>query len=269
MTVTRRRVGKETVAGRLSGGNGAAFARLPDLLQTARLRPHTVQTPCHSLPKCRLLAVRLSVDQRALRMGEPLFSNARIRELLAIVESARGPVSVEQFAREALPVELYPHLWEPNPPARRRRGWRPGGRARSCAGALIGRLRAMYMVWRPPGSFGVELTESGKEFLHRPPNAGPGPVAAARAPTQSGWSAAPPPAPFLPFGPAAAQPSSPFGSGPPIPTAPFQSAPFGSTQAPWPPPPIPPPYPPPPPWLWSWNGVAWVLVAPPTGSGWA
>lgn len=94
----------------------------------------------------------------------------RTRELLAIIDRA-GTVSVAEFARCAFAPDA--PVWSSPPPARRRRTWRPGGRARSSAAALLGQLRERHLVWsRSAGTF--ELTDAGKEFLHRQPGAAPG-----------------------------------------------------------------------------------------------
>lgn len=94
----------------------------------------------------------------------------RTRELLAIIDRA-GSVSPVDFARAAFAPDA--QVWRSPPPKRRRRDWTPGGRARSSAAALLGHLRERHLVWSP--SRGVfQLTDAGRELLHRQPGAAPG-----------------------------------------------------------------------------------------------
>lgn len=110
---------------------------------------------------------------------------ARTRELLATIDRA-GSVSVAEFARAAFAPDA--PVWKSAPPERRRRNWRPGGRARSAAAALLGHLRESHLVWsRSQGVF--ELTDAGREFLHRQPGAAPGsfPTPEPPAPNDYRW----------------------------------------------------------------------------------
>lgn len=109
----------------------------------------------------------------------------RTRELLAIIDRA-GSVSIAEFARAAFAPDA--PVWKSAPPERRRRTWQPGGRARSSAAALLGHLRERHLVWsRSAGTF--ELTDAGREFLHRQPGAAPGsfPTPERPAPDDHRW----------------------------------------------------------------------------------
>lgn len=97
---------------------------------------------------------------------------ARTRELLAIIDRA-GSISIADFARAAFPADNA--IWRSPPPKRRRWDWKPGGRARSSAGALLGELRQRHLVWSR-GNDIFSLTDAGRELLHRATGADPAPL---------------------------------------------------------------------------------------------
>lgn len=89
----------------------------------------------------------------------------RAVELLTVLERHQ-PMGLQQFAEAVFPKDLA--LWHVPPPRKRSRSWKPGGRARQAAAALLGRLRVRGLVSKSADGQVFQLTPAGREYLHRP-----------------------------------------------------------------------------------------------------
>ncbi|MBK8994138.1 MAG: hypothetical protein IPM35_00090 [Myxococcales bacterium] len=134
-----------------------------------------------------------------------IVSTGRLTELCQVIARLGGVVTLDQFAPQALPRELFPHLYGGAVSRTRPRAWRPDGRLRSSAGSLLGHMKEAMLVFTPPHApsatktFALTPSGWGLAGVEPPPSASVSPT------LQATQQQAPMPPQYLPMPPVVPQ----------------------------------------------------------------